>query len=323
MGEKTEDKKPALVESEGATVADDVTFTMGDGNFEEALESEKTFNNGDDPAVSEADDGDNESDPTDDEVPADKDQADGDENSDKPDPLTDEDTKAEDLPDLGEYDPKNKKAFDERYTTNTGLLNMEALEAEVLKNIEKGGDGAEPTLNENTLRYLELTRGISKEDANFFIQARMQESQKTWDGFVAGVGGIETINAAQAWAKENYTDAQKKNFDALLKSRSKDAQEKLTNEIELMIARWQRAGGKLEATPSAEKPQKPKNYAQRGETGSKSKPSEGPTVEPYASEAEQRKAGAGLYKINDDAKRKAATALHFARMQATREANKK
>jgi hypothetical protein len=275
------------------------TLSMGgDGALSVTQDDEDTLYDSDSAPLQDDNEGDNEDTSTDDEKPDDKGEA--------TDTKVSEDEVAP--PDLGDFDhAKNKKEFDARYNTNTGMLNMEVLEAEVIANGSKA-DGSF-VLNENTAKYLETTRGISKEDAHFFIQQRMAEGQKAWTGFVESVGGETVLKDAQAWAATNYTKEQKDKFNALLKGKDQNA---LTTELELLVGRYQRSNPQAK-TPEAKETAKAKNFAERTPT-STAKTSD---VEGYKDRQEERKEASRINRIDDADKRAKAQALHFKRVKAS------
>lgn len=215
------------------------------------------------------------------------------------------DVKEPEAHELGAFDPKEVKKWDAKYVDNTGLLNMEAFENEVAANLEKTGTAQ---LNKETLDYLSKTRGIKPEDAKFFIEQRLAASQRDWATFTDTLGGQGVVDAAYAWAKDNYSQAQKDRFNATYNAGTKNIDGYRT-ELELMVRRYQSAVG-FEAAPVAEEP-KGKDYA----NGKKGKKSE--AVKGYKDASEERKALSEIMKIKDESAKQRGIREHHARIRAS------
>lgn len=206
---------------------------------------------------------------------------------------------------LGAFDPKEVKKWDAKYVDSTGLLNMEVFETEVANNLEKTGTAQ---LNKETLDYLSKTRGIKPEDAKFFIEQRLAASQRDWATFTDTLGGQPVVDAAYAWAKDNYNQAQKDRFNASYNAGAKNI-ENYRSELELMVRRYQAAVG-FAAAPVNEEP-KGKDYA-NGKKGSKQE-----AVKGYKDAAEERKALSEIMKMKDESAKQRSIREHHARIRAS------
>lgn len=153
------------------------------------------------------------------------------------------------LPDFDPEDPEVVEAYDSRFTTETGELDVEgALSAEYFANLEQGIDG----LNESTYEYL-ASKGISKATVKQ-IEAMAATARDAEKGSVEShdaklfeiAGGPDELSKALAWGKEGgYTPEQQKRFNKITSGKDLEAKQEA---VEALMSRYRRANP----------PQKPK-----------------------------------------------------------------
>ncbi|MFT3671304.1 hypothetical protein [Aestuariivirga sp.] len=217
--------------------------------------------------------------------------------------------KPQEAHELGDFDPKDVKKWDAKYVDNTGLLNMETFEAEVEANFTKTGKAE---LNAQTLEYLSKSRGIKKEDAQFFIEQRLAASQRDWAGFTDTLGGQPVVDAAYEWAKANYTQEQKDEYNAAYNGGSKNLKTYRT-QLELLVRRYQTATGEKPVAAG-----KAKDYG----TGRKAGKDAG-KVEGYKDAVEERKALSEIMKMKDESAKQRSIRDHHAKIRASAYYSKK
>lgn len=163
---------------------------------------------------------------------------DGGEGSDTDDKAEDTDT-ADDLPDLGEWDPTNDEVvakFDEAYIKDgkldlTGALSREFWATYDPKAPEKSG------LKEATYKYLEDQFGLSKDDVKQVEAGQLARAEREREAFFSSVGGQAKYDAALDWGRKNYTEAQQKRF---VEARNKGGAD-FTDAVDALMARYARA----------------------------------------------------------------------------------
>lgn len=206
-----------------------------------------------------------------------------DDGADRDDADTEED--GEELSDLGDFDPEAPEAYEERYRTEDGQLNMEVLSAEFFAN----GDG----LNEGTYDYL-ASLGLDKNTVKEVERLKKAEldganaatSQGDMELFTLA-GGPEPLREALDWGKKGgYSKDQQAKFNKVMAGKDMDAKKEA---VELLMARF----GK------APKPRPTKQARDATKGGGKRQS----TVKPFANRTEYRKAKAEAGE--NQAKRKA------------------
>ncbi|MBK3400429.1 hypothetical protein [Methylobacterium ajmalii] len=149
--------------------------------------------------------------------------------------------------DLPDYDPDNeetKAAYDKKYFTDGGKVNLQVLSAEYFTNAEKGEDKA--GLNAGTYAYLEDTLGLDKAAVQEIERGQLALRDQATQAFYTKVGGKEGYEAALAWAKDGgYSEAQRQRYNALLAKGGADFEDA----AEALMARYAKATGK--AAPEA------------------------------------------------------------------------
>lgn len=186
------------------------------------------------------------------------------------------------LPDFDGEDPEVVEAYNARYVTAEGNLDVEgALSAEFFANAEKGVEG----LNESTYAYLQsigISRATVKQVEAMAATAREGEKLKAdttasaHDARLFEVaGGPEELSKALAWGKSGgYTKEQQDRFNAATKGKDLAAKEEA---VEALMARYRRAN-------PPERPTLPRRDATKGQ----GKPLGG-GPKPFASRQEARK----------------------------------
>lgn len=245
-------------------------------------------------------------------VPGLKDGEEAPEGSDKPEGTEEATTgeapeeSAEAPEDLGAWDPDNAEVatkFDERYFAKDGSeLNMAAFSSEVAANAAKE-DGT-PVLNEGTYGWLKDRMGVSKEAVDKIIAGQVALGAQNEDAFYKTVGGKEVYASKLDWAKRVYTAEQKARFNAAIDAGGDAAQEAL----ELLNARWEKAGNKAPATkqegaeeePAKRRPGLPaKRAASPAKSTAAAPGGTAAAAAPFASADEHRKAMAEAMKSGD------------------------
>lgn len=190
----------------------------------------------------------------------------------------------EDLPDLGEFDPENAEAWDERYYPQ-GQMNKDLLSKEFFTNAAKGEAG----LNAATYDYLEskgISKGVAKEvEAALMTQREAEKAQvgKADVELMEIAGGPDVLGAALSWGKAGgYSKEEQKAFNAATKSKDPHVRRQA---VESLMFRYGRAN-----PDAGEKPALPKRDATKGKPGGGGQPAA--AVKPFATRDEYRRAKA-------------------------------
>lgn len=187
----------------------------------------------------------------------------------------------EPLEDLGEFNPEDASAFEERYFPN-GEMSESTLSKEFYQNAENGNPG----LNEGTYAFLE-SRGIPKGVAKSIEAAMMTQhdananadAQNADFELFEAAGGPDALETALKWGKEGgYSKEDQKAFNEATKS--KDAK-KRKEAVELLMYRYGRANPAPKENPIPEVPKRD------GTKGSGGRPK---GAQPFANREEYRQA---------------------------------
>lgn len=200
---------------------------------------------------------------------------------------------------LGAFDPADEAVvakFDEVYFKD-GKLNPDVLMSEFDAN------GDKKTLNGATYEYLE-SLGIPKDFVKEIESNRLALREQANTEFYASVGGKETYDAAFAWGKENYTEAQRTAFNA---AKDKGGVE-FDDAVEALMARYGKAvpGGVKTAATEKKTPAltlKDRRAASPKKDVTNSAAGGGNKTEGYADAAAHR---AALKEAGDDAQKQEA-----------------
>lgn len=192
-----------------------------------------------------------------------------------------EDEGEDDAEDLGDFDPENAEAWDERYFPE-GQMDKGLLSKEFFKNMEAGEAG----LNPATYDYLE-TRGISKGVAKE-VEAALMTQRDAEAGAVESAdyqlmeaaGGPDALKAALEWGKGGGYD--QKEQTAFNKATSSKDPEVRRAAVESLMFRY----GKNQPK---EKPKVPRRDATKGGVSNQGREA---SVQPFQTRAEWREAKA-------------------------------
>lgn len=187
------------------------------------------------------------------------------------------------LPDFDPEDPEVVEAYDAKFTTESGELDVEgAFSAEYFSNLEKGVDG----LNEATYEYL-AAKGISKATVKQIeaMAATARDAEKAGasnhdDALFEIAGGPDELAKALAWGKEGgYSADQQKRFNKVTGGKDLEAKQEA---VEALMSRYRRAN-------PPKKPSLPKRDATKAQGRSS-----GDGAKPFTSRTEMREFRAQL-----------------------------
>lgn len=146
---------------------------------------------------------------------------------------------------LPEFDPANEevaKAYEERYFTEDGKLNQEALAAVISANMTK--EGGKPELNAGEYAFLEARLGLPRVIVDDHIKgtiALAAEKERAFNTYMGGEGAFEAMSA---WAATAYTPEQKDRFNSIMADKTKTEAEK-QEQLDLLKSRFAAAGQKF------------------------------------------------------------------------------
>ncbi|GJE18766.1 hypothetical protein [Methylobacterium marchantiae] len=220
------------------------------------------------------------------------------------DPAPEEDAPADEPAegDLPDYDPANEevqKAYDEKFFTKEGVVNLDALSGEFFTNLAKG----EGKLNEGTYGFLKATLGLDQAAVKEIERGQMALREAADTQFFAKVeGGKANYEAAIKWAVEGgYTPAQRAAYN--------EAQAKggaaFEDAVEALMTRAKKGGAVKAADTSTRRgppPSRRPGVPSRDVTGTARAATGGSSGDQFANAAEHTTAWSGALEAVKEAK---------------------
>lgn len=193
-------------------------------------------------------------------------------------------------PDGDPFDPddaESVEAFNAKYIGEDGGLNMEAFTDELQGNVTNGVFD----LNKSTRAWLN-NAGISNALINQHLQGVKAMSEANDNAFYSLAGGKESYDKKFAWAKENFTPAQKERYNKAMAKGGDAAQEQL----ELLNTRYAAGNPNAGTETPAKKgfgfgaPKRPASPQRDATNNASAKPTSQPKAQGYANAEEHRAA---------------------------------
>lgn len=139
---------------------------------------------------------------------------------------------------LAAWDPANPEvvsAYEGRYFTQEGKLNLEAVTKEFWSNAKEGKAG---TLHADTYKYLEETLGVTEAAAKSIEAGLVAQQAVDNSRFWQRVGGKARYSQALEWGKATYQQADKDRFNKAIGGADTGARD---DAIDALLARFDRA----------------------------------------------------------------------------------
>jgi hypothetical protein len=182
---------------------------------------------------------------------------------------------------LPEFSEENAAAYDQRYVKEDGKPNLEQW-TEDFYALQAAGKG----LSEGHYKYLEAAHGLDKEGVDEIIEGQLAKAEKRGSGELKDLGvDQKTFDEALAWGVKNYSEDQKKRFNAAIEGKDPAARKEA---VELLLAR--KAKATATEAPALRRPLRGVNPQRSAASkGASAAPASG-AVKPFENRAEEQAA---------------------------------